>query len=89
VRGNRRKALRAFVGNFKDAADVKGRLERMKELFSDHKNTVSDVFKWNDPLPALGFLFSGAWFSATTVAFAVYWLMSSRTTARRTARSGR
>ncbi len=57
VRGNRRKALRAFVNNFKDAADVSGRLERMKELFRDHRNAVSDVFKWEDPLPALGFLY--------------------------------
>src|SRR5439155_20665194 len=46
VRGNRRKALRAFVNNFKDAADVPGRMERMKELFRDHRNSVSDVFKW-------------------------------------------
>jgi predicted ATP-grasp superfamily ATP-dependent carboligase len=56
-RGNRRKALRAFVNNFKDAADVKGRLERVRELFRDHRNSVSDVFKWEDPLPALGFLY--------------------------------
>jgi predicted ATP-grasp superfamily ATP-dependent carboligase len=57
VRGSRRMALRAFVNNFKDAADVGGRLERMKELFRDHRNSVSDVFKWEDPLPALGFLY--------------------------------
>jgi hypothetical protein len=57
VRGNRRRALRAFVNHFKDAADVSGRLERMKELFRDHRNSVSDVFKWEDPLPALGFLY--------------------------------
>jgi len=62
VRGNRRKSLRAFVNNFKDAADVGGRLERMKELFRDHRNAVSDVFKWNDPLPALGFLYPMAVF---------------------------
>ncbi len=54
VRGNRRKALRRFLGEFKDAADLKGRWEHVKELFRDHKNSVSDVFKWNDPLPALG-----------------------------------
>ena len=57
IRGNRRIALRAFVNNFKDAADVSGRLERIKELFRDHRNSVSDVFKWEDPLPALGFLY--------------------------------
>ena len=62
VRGNRRTALRAFVNNFKDAADVSGRLERMKELFRDHRHAVSDVFKWEDPLPALGFLYPMAVF---------------------------
>ena len=62
VRGRRRMALRAFVNNFKDAADVSGRLERMKELFRDHRNAVSDVFKWEDPLPALGFLYPMAVF---------------------------
>jgi len=62
VRGNRRMALRAFVNNFKDATDVPGRLERIKELFRDHRNSVSDVFKWEDPLPALGFLYPMAVF---------------------------
>ncbi|MBI3857889.1 MAG: ATP-grasp domain-containing protein [Planctomycetes bacterium] len=62
VRGGRRRALRSFVNNFKDAADVSGRLERMKELFRDHRHSVSDVFKWNDPLPALGFLYPMAVF---------------------------
>lgn len=62
VRGNRRMALRAFVNNFKDAADVSGRLERMKELFRDHHHAVSDVFKWEDPLPALGVLYPMAVF---------------------------
>jgi predicted ATP-grasp superfamily ATP-dependent carboligase len=62
VRGNRRKALRAFVRGFKDAADLKGRWERMRELFRDHRDSVSDVFKWNDPLPALGFFYPMAVF---------------------------
>jgi len=57
IRGNRRMALRAFVNNFKDAADVPGRLERIRELFRDHRDSVSDVFKWEDPLPALGVLY--------------------------------
>jgi hypothetical protein len=57
IRGNRRKALRTFVNGFKDAADLGGRLERIRELFRDHRNAVSDVFKWEDPLPALGVLY--------------------------------
>jgi hypothetical protein len=57
VRGNRRRALRSFVNRFKDAADVPGRLDRMKDLFRDHQDAVSDVFKWEDPLPALGFFY--------------------------------
>jgi predicted ATP-grasp superfamily ATP-dependent carboligase len=62
VRGNRRRALRTFVNRFKDAADVRGRLQRMKELFRDHRDAVSDVFQWEDPLPALGFLYPVAVF---------------------------
>jgi predicted ATP-grasp superfamily ATP-dependent carboligase len=62
VRGNRRKALRAFVSRFGDAVDVKGRLDRIRDLFRDHEHAVSDVFKWEDPLPALGFLYPMAVF---------------------------
>jgi len=62
VRGNRRKALRAFVNRFKDAVDVSGRLERIRDLFRDHEHAVSDVFKWEDPLPSLGFLYPMAVF---------------------------
>ena len=62
VRGNRRRALRSFVRNFRQAADLRGRLERMKGLLGDHRRSVSDVFKWSDPLPALGFLYPMAVF---------------------------
>jgi len=62
VRGNRRKALRAFVNRFKDAVDVPGRLDRIRDLFRDHEHAVSDVFKWEDPLPSLGFLYPMAVF---------------------------
>jgi predicted ATP-grasp superfamily ATP-dependent carboligase len=62
VRGNRRRALRAFVRNFRKAADLRGRLERMTGLLGDHRHAVSDVFKWSDPLPALGFLYPMAVF---------------------------
>jgi predicted ATP-grasp superfamily ATP-dependent carboligase len=37
-----------------ESRDLKGRWERAKALFRDHKHAVSDIFKWNDPLPALG-----------------------------------
>jgi predicted ATP-grasp superfamily ATP-dependent carboligase len=62
VRGNRRRALGSFARDVKDATDLRGRLERMKGLFRDHRNSVSDVFKWEDPLPALGFLYPMAVF---------------------------
>ncbi len=62
VRGRRRRALRAFFRGFGKAADLKGRWERMKDLFRDHRHAVNDVFKWNDPLPALGFLYPMAVF---------------------------
>jgi predicted ATP-grasp superfamily ATP-dependent carboligase len=62
VPGNRRRALRRFVSDFKDAADLKGRWEHVKALFRDHRRSVSDVFRWNDPLPALGVLYPVAVF---------------------------
>ncbi|MBV8878492.1 MAG: hypothetical protein JO332_00875 [Planctomycetaceae bacterium] len=62
VRGNRRRALRSFVTRFKDAVDVRGRMSRMRDLFRDHEHAVSDVFKWEDPLPAFGFLYPMAVF---------------------------
>ena len=57
VRGGRRRALREFVNNFKDAVDVKGRLEHLKALLGDHRGAVSDVFSVRDPLPALGLFY--------------------------------
>jgi predicted ATP-grasp superfamily ATP-dependent carboligase len=57
VKGNRRKALNRFLGSVKEGVDLKGRLERAKSLLRDHRNTVSDVFRWSDPAPALGFLY--------------------------------
>jgi predicted ATP-grasp superfamily ATP-dependent carboligase len=62
VKGNRRKALRSFIKNLKSAVDLKGRWKRAQELFRDHRNAVSDVFKWNDPAPVLGFLYPVAVF---------------------------
>jgi len=55
VRGNRRRALREFFGDFK--GDLKARFGRVRSLLKDHRNVVSDVFRWRDPLPALGVLF--------------------------------
>jgi predicted ATP-grasp superfamily ATP-dependent carboligase len=57
VRGNRRRALRVFANRFKEATDLPGRWKRAKALLGDHRNAVSDVFRWSDPLPALGFLY--------------------------------
>jgi len=62
VRGNRRNALRAFARGFRSTVDLEGRWDRIKELIRDHRNSVSDVFRWNDPLPALGFLYPMAVF---------------------------
>jgi predicted ATP-grasp superfamily ATP-dependent carboligase len=57
VRGHRRKALRAFVNEFKDAVDVEGRWQNLRKLLKEHRGAVSDVFRWNDPLPALGLFY--------------------------------
>lgn len=57
VRGSRRRALRKFFGGLGGTLDVKGRMEQVRALFADHANARSDVFKWSDPLPALGMLY--------------------------------
>lgn len=62
VRGNRRRALRGFVRQLKAALDLPGWWDRTKNLLRDHRNSVSDVFKWNDPLPALGVFYPAAVF---------------------------
>jgi hypothetical protein len=55
--GKRLTALRGFVENMRDAVDVKQRWEHARRLLEDHANTVSDVWSWRDPLPALGLLY--------------------------------
>jgi predicted ATP-grasp superfamily ATP-dependent carboligase len=57
IHGNRRQAVRAFFGNLKDAANVKGRWEQARALLDEHAHAVSDVFSWDDPRPALGVLY--------------------------------
>ena len=57
VKGNRRQALRRFAESLKAEVDLKGRLKRAKALLGDHRNSVSDVFRWDDPAPVLGFLY--------------------------------
>ena len=55
--GNRLQALHDFFRNAKSAVDVKQRWEHARRLLNDHKHTVSDVWRWSDPLPALGVLY--------------------------------
>lgn len=57
VRGQRRFALRRFANEFKGALDLSGRWRRLRALLKDHRNSVSDVFRWEDPLPVLGVLY--------------------------------
>lgn len=57
VRGRRRLALRRFANEFKGALDLGGRWRRLRSLLQDHRNSVSDVFRWEDPLPVLGVLY--------------------------------
>ncbi len=57
VRGNRQRSLRRFAGEFKGAVDVGGRWRRLRTLLKDHRNSVSDIFRWEDPLPVLGVLY--------------------------------
>ena len=62
VKGNRRQALKRFLGGFRDAVDLKGRWEHLRGLFKDHDHTVKDVLSWKDPLPALGIFYPMAVF---------------------------
>lgn len=55
--GNRLAALHDFFRNMKGVVDVKERWEHARKLLHDHRHTVSDVWAWNDPLPALGILY--------------------------------
>jgi predicted ATP-grasp superfamily ATP-dependent carboligase len=55
--GNRLQALHNFFRNLKTAVDVKHRWEHARRLLEDHRGTVSDVWRWDDPLPALGVLY--------------------------------
>jgi predicted ATP-grasp superfamily ATP-dependent carboligase len=55
--GHRLAALREFLENFKQFVDVRKRWEHARTLLHDHQHTVSDVWRWDDPLPALGVLY--------------------------------
>ena len=57
VKGGRRKTLKQFFHGIPDAVDFKGRWERIRSLFHDHKHAKSDIFNRRDPLPALGILY--------------------------------
>jgi hypothetical protein len=55
-----RHRLRALHNSLRDitqAVDVKHRWEHARKLLADHHHTVSDVWSWHDPLPALGVLY--------------------------------
>lgn len=55
--GERMRAVKDFVGRLEQGVDVKGRVEHARTLFRDHGHTVSDIWAWHDPLPALGLLY--------------------------------
>ncbi len=55
--GNRIAALHDFFRNLPKAINMRERWEHARKLLDDHRGTVSDVWRWNDPLPALGVLY--------------------------------
>ena len=55
--GHRLHAIHDFFRNMKESVDVKQRWEHARKLLDDHRHTVSDVWSWHDPLPALGMLY--------------------------------
>lgn len=50
-------SMRALFDGLKQSVDVKQRWQRAKSLLQDHRNTVSDVWSWRDPMAALGVLY--------------------------------
>lgn len=55
-------SLRDLFEGLKQAVDVKQRWQHAKSLLQDHRNTVSDVWSWHDPMAALGVLYPMAVF---------------------------
>ncbi len=55
--GHRLAALHGFFRNLNSAVDVKQRWEHARRLLEDHRHTESDVWRWDDPRPALGVLY--------------------------------
>jgi predicted ATP-grasp superfamily ATP-dependent carboligase len=50
-------SLRDLFKGMKEAVDVKQRWAHARSLLHDHRHTVSDIWSWHDPLPALGVLY--------------------------------
>lgn len=55
--GKRLHALRDFFERLRDTVNVSTRWHHAHALLKDHASAVSDVYSWNDPLPALGILY--------------------------------
>jgi predicted ATP-grasp superfamily ATP-dependent carboligase len=56
-RVHRLQSLRDLYEGLRNAVDAKARWAYAKSLLNDHRHTVSDVWSWHDPLPALGVLY--------------------------------
>lgn len=56
-RGNRLSAFHNFFRNITKSVDIRERWDHARKLLDDHRGTVSDVWRWNDPLPALGIFY--------------------------------
>lgn len=54
---HRLNSLHRLFDEIKEAVQVEERWRHAKRLLHDHRNTVSDVWSWHDPLPALGVLY--------------------------------
>jgi hypothetical protein len=54
---SRLNSLQDLFEGMKHAVGVKQRWEHATKLLQDHRNTVSDVWSWHDPLAALGVLY--------------------------------
>jgi predicted ATP-grasp superfamily ATP-dependent carboligase len=55
--GERLVSIHNFFRTLPHAIDARDRWQHARRLLEDHRHTVSDVWAWNDPLPALGVLY--------------------------------
>jgi len=55
--GSKRQGIKALFNGVKEYFDVKGRVQKSKQLLEDHKGNIYDILSKDDPQAALGVLY--------------------------------